>query len=326
METSLRNVVKAFYRHPTTDEAPTVNSMRAKSEQELGLAEGFYRSEDWKAKSREIIQDQFEQCEAQKENESQAQESRKKSKKRPSPVAASRPKKKPKFEMEEDSDVSTPLSEPPESEEDEVRGKKQLKKAAKPRSKQQKNVSEEELSDAPSPADASEEDSKPQNDHDTSSELSSVIDDPEPPKKRSKAKNGNAKSSKPGQPSKPKPAAEGDPSAEEIKRLQGWLVKCGIRKVWGKELKPYETPKAKIAHLKGMLADAGMTGRYSNEKAAQIKEARELAADIEAVQQGNERWGKTEDDDEEHDGRPRRRLIRGAQNYAFLSSDGEETD
>jgi len=81
-----------------------------------------------------------------------------------------------------------------------------------------------------------------------------------------------------------------------------------------------------------MLSDVGMTGRYSNEKAAQIKEARELAADIEAVQEGNERWGKGEGDSGDEDGsgedegRPKRRLVRGAANYDFLSSDGEETD
>lgn len=108
-------------------------------------------------------------------------------------------------------------------------------------------------------------------------------------------------------------------------------MKCGIRKVWGKELKPYESPKAKVKHLKEMLTDAGMTGRYSVEKANQIKEARELAADIEAVQEGAERWGADDDDEDDNgrvkeDGRPVRRLVRGAKNYDFLSSDGEETD
>lgn len=184
-------------------------------------------------------------------------------------------------------------------------------------------------------------------DNDSSSELSSVIDDLPPPAKTKKAsisKNATSKSSKSfTSKSKPKATSDISPEAEEIKRLQGWLVKCGIRKVWGKELKPYDTPKAKIAHLKSMLAEAGMTGRYSNDKAAQIKEARELAADIEAVQEGNERWGlgSDQDDDDDDDGGGRRRsdpkgiepsgvagrrLVRGAKNYDFLSSDGEETD
>ena len=119
-----------------------------------------------------------------------------------------------------------------------------------------------------------------------------------------------------------------NPETEEIKRLQGWLVKCGIRKVWGKELAPFGTPRAKIGHLKEMLADAGMTGRYSAEKANQIKEERELKADLEAVQEGNKHWGKTAS--EEDDGstvKPRRKLARGLQGLDFLNDDdGEETD
>lgn len=164
---------------------------------------------------------------------------------------------------------------------------------------------------------------------DSDSDLSVVLDEePRPKKQKQKQKSkegpvGKAKTKA----SKSITDAGGDPDQAEIKRLQGWLVKCGIRKLWGKELKPYETSKAKIKHLKDMLADAGMTGRYSLEKASQIKEARELAADIEAVQEGAERWGTGgESRGENADGHPARRLFRGAKNYDFLSSDGEETD
>jgi len=91
-----------------------------------------------------------------------------------------------------------------------------------------------------------------------------------------------------------------------------------------------------------MLADVGMTGRYSLEKASQIKEARELAADIEAVHEGNEIWGKdgeersrrskrsdraaTEDDVDDEDSAPKKKLVPGPKRYDFLSSDGEESD
>jgi hypothetical protein len=167
--------------------------------------------------------------------------------------------------------------------------------------------------------------SKPE---ESESEISVVIDEAPKPKRRkrksSEATEGGTKKPKA---SKSKAEAEVDPDDAEIKRLQGWLVKCGIRKMWWKELMPYESSKAKIKHLKDMLSDAGMTGRYSIEKATQIKEARELAADIEAVKEGAERWGKDGDGSEhEGDNKSKRRLVRGAKNYDFLSSDGEETD
>jgi hypothetical protein len=168
-------------------------------------------------------------------------------------------------------------------------------------------------------------DSKPE---ESESEISVVMDEgPKPNRRKRKSSelaDGRTKKSKA---AKHKVDAEVDPDEAEIKRLQGWLVKCGIRKMWWKELKPYESSKAKIKHLKDMLSDAGMTGRYSTEKATQIKEARELAADIEAVKQGAERWGKG-NGESENDGedRSKRRLVRGAKNYDFLSSDGEETD
>ncbi|KAK5094176.1 hypothetical protein LTR70_004252 [Exophiala xenobiotica] len=359
LETSLRDAVRALYDDPDA----SVRRIRAKAEEDLSVEEGFFKNEEWKERSKQIIQDQFDRKEEEQQRAS-------KTKKRPSPsTQGSRPRKKSRVEdvREEEEESSTALSEPPESDEQseeeppkkktkaqqQKAGKpaKSVKKAApkkeKPKPKAKKPASSEsELSDAPSePADDKEEEeaeanpaAKAQDDNDDiSSELSSVIDDPEPVKKKSKAKNGDVKSSSKQRRSststKSKSGAEPDPNSEEIKRLQGWLVKCGIRKVWGKELKPFNTPKAKIAHLKKMLSDVGMTGRYSNEKAAQIKEARELAADIEAVQEGNERWGKGEDgsaDEEDGSGkdggRPRRRLVRGAANYDFLSSDGEETD
>ena len=52
-----------------------------------------------------------------------------------------------------------------------------------------------------------------------------------------------------------------------------------------------------------MLSDAGMDGRYSDEKAAKIKEKREFAKDLEAIKEGEAAWGTVEDTG----GRPRRR-------------------
>ena len=161
------------------------------------------------------------------------------------------------------------------------------------------------------------------------SEMSELIDEEPKPKRRGR-KSGSAKpKTKKTEGSKPKRTSEQptDPDAEEIKKLQGWLVKCGIRKLWGKELAPYDKPKAKIRHLREMLAEAGMTGRYSTEKANQIKEERELRADLEAVQEGNKHWGKPESEEDGSTGRPRRRLARGLEGLDFLNDDdGEETD
>ncbi|KAK5081315.1 hypothetical protein LTR05_008109 [Lithohypha guttulata] len=357
IETSLRDAVRAWYKNPT-DDPPTVNIIRAAARDELELDEDFFKDDKWKSRSKNIVQDQFEQSSAQQDEQKQEQKAEGKEQKqvlkRSSESADIRPRKKSRLssiQQEDEEEESTALSEPPESdeelsEEEDVKPKKKTQKkssissakVSKPKPPKQtqarakKKQASPESSDALSPAEDPEKEVQPRkkatNDDDTSSELSSVIDEPAAPKRKSKAKNGEGKAAaKSTKPSKSKSTAEPDPNAEEIKRLQGWLVKCGVRKVWGKELKPYETPKAKISHLKEMLSDVGMTGRFSNEKAAQIKEARELAADIEAVQEGNERWGKASDDeDDATDDRPKRRVVRGAQNYAFLSSDGEETD
>lgn len=163
------------------------------------------------------------------------------------------------------------------------------------------------------------------------SEMSMVLD--EVPKPRSKRKSSeldkgpSKKKSKTSKaPKAPKAEISADPDAEEIKRLQGWLIKCGIRKMWYKELQPYDTPKAKVRHLKEMLAEAGMTGRYSVEKASQIREERELKADLDAVQAGNKQWGM-ETPQEDGNGKPKRRLAKGLKELDFLNDDdGDETD
>jgi len=125
------------------------------------------------------------------------------------------------------------------------------------------------------------------------SEMSSVIDE-EPVKRGKKAKAPKAKESKPAKPkAAPKAKSADGPDEAEVKRLQGWLVKCGIRKVWSRdpELSKCSTSKEKIRVLKGMLSDVGMDGKYSVEKAAKIKEEREFAKDLEAIKEGERSWG-----------------------------------
>ena len=172
------------------------------------------------------------------------------------------------------------------------------------------------------------------------SELSEVIDEAPPPSKRKKVKNQNTDkvSGKNTMNSKVKQNLLGgklkvddklSPQEAEIKRLQSWLMKCGIRKVWSKELASHVTARAKIQHLRDMLKNAGMEGRFSVEKANRIKEQRELKADLEAVQEGAKMWGQTESGDSAKASKPERgkRLARGLRNLDFLGSDdGEETD
>lgn len=160
------------------------------------------------------------------------------------------------------------------------------------------------------------------------SEMSVVFDEePKPKTKRRKSSPSQSRSKKVSNPKSRKGSEQvKDPDAEEIKRLQGWLIKCGIRKIWHKELSPYDNSKSKIRHLRGLLADAGMTGRYSVDKANAIKEERELKADLEAVQEGAKHWGKV-DSEGEANGKPKRRLARGLKELDFLNDDdGEETD
>ncbi len=120
-----------------------------------------------------------------------------------------------------------------------------------------------------------------------SSSLSSVLDDP-PPKKRVKGGAGADKKKNSGGAAAPQQSSD----EAEVKKLQSQLVKCGVRKIWAFELKRYgDDAKAKIRHLKGILRDIGMDGRFSESRAREIKERRELLADLEAVQEMDRNWG-----------------------------------
>ncbi|OQE37193.1 hypothetical protein PENCOP_c010G04030 [Penicillium coprophilum] len=228
---------------------------------------------------------------------------------------------KPKKDISDPSDLSGN-----ESDDDVTKPKKRSKAPVKKTSARKPPTNEaSDASDIPDDASNVAEPIRDTKD-DSESEMSVVLDEepqPKAPRKRQKSAVGTAAKTK-----KAPKAKDGDisPDQAEIKRLQGWLIKCGIRKLWGKELAPYDTPKAKIKHLKGMLEDAGMTGRPSQEKANQIREERELKADLEQIQQGAKQWGAKSDEENDDDSKPRRRQNRGRQSLAFLESEGEETD
>ena len=336
LERSLR---KEVVRIQETGTAPSIKAARSASEKRLGLTDGFYKGhETWKDKSKDIITDQVENEADVPSSPVAARKGPSKAPKRPPSDAVAGAQRDPKKQKtraaESDEDLSSSLSDAPSVSSRPRKPSKKSKPKAKvskpapaPNKPSKKRKSEEvEISSDSDAPEAQPEGPTSKNGHaeQSESEMSEVLDEaPKPRKKRGKSSETKPSKSKPSK----KAAAEDDPDQAEIKRLQGWLVKCGIRKVWGKELKPFEKPKAKVKHLRDMLSDAGMSGRYSNEKASQIKEARELAADIEAVQEGDERWGTGDKEaagDEED--LPARKLVRGSRHLDFLSSDGEETD
>ncbi|TLD33194.1 hypothetical protein PspLS_00990 [Pyricularia sp. CBS 133598] len=151
------------------------------------------------------------------------------------------------------------------------------------------------LSDVVESPSGDEKEKKEPVEHDSDSSMSIVYDEP-PKRKKGKSKGpAEPKTKKTAKASGNKKTTAADaasPDELEIKKLQGQLGKCGIRKIWAFELKQYgDDTKAKIKHLRGALRDIGMDGRFSEAKAREIKEMRELAADLEAVQEMDKAWG-----------------------------------
>ncbi|CAG8232190.1 unnamed protein product [Penicillium salamii] len=336
LEKALREQVASIFKSGNMAEL-TVKRVRHAVENKLGLtAEYFKTTGDWKKRSEEIIKEEFDTQDAAAQNPEPP------AKKLPSPapqkqaltkrsksasVSQPRKRQKTKTPVSDDENESAP-SVASDGESDEVTTStarsKPVKKAPGKSKKPTKEDSEASdvagnTSDVPEPTTTKD---------DSESEMSVVMDEEPKPKAARKPKKSADGPSKPKKAPKAKPKAKDEdisPDQAEIKRLQGWLIKCGIRKLWGKELAPFDTPKAKIKHLRGMLEDAGMKGRPSQERANQIREERELKADLELITEGEKTWGAKSE--EEDDDKPRRRLNRGRQSLAFLDSDdGEETD
>jgi hypothetical protein len=352
IEQCLRRIVRDALEK---DENITTNSVRSKGETQLGLDAGFFKDNaDWKARSKNIISaavDEPESPEAPKKK----------------PAAKAKPKPAAKAGTKRKSDEAQPKSKrqkkaaPPVSEDDEEGDgdgdddEEQPKASSSKRSKKAASDDEEPELDGEEPFNTGkcdeEEDVQPKEPdvkaestatangntvEDDESDLSSVIDDPPPKKKRQKKSSSPATEGKGKSKEKKaaKPAKELSPDEEEIKRLQGWLLKCGIRKIWAIELKKLDTNKAKIKHLKKMLEDIGMTGRYSMEKARQIKESRELAVELEAAKEFNQKWGQKgsgdedeDDEDEEEekkDAPPRRLKPRGLIDFGDSGDEGSD--
>ncbi|KAL8760385.1 MAG: hypothetical protein Q9199_000008 [Rusavskia elegans] len=334
IENALRDAVER--RFQSNPEHLTVKRIRTDVEHQLGLGDGFFKADvTWNARSKEIIQLQVDAQEAQSQlpssqpanpsltkQQGQAETNGESLSGRKRPSAASGgPKKRHK--------KGDPSRDNPGDE-----GSKPSAKSNghpdRSESSSLPSITDEEKRKPSAGADPVERSSNGAEDQGSESEMSVLLDeDPKPKKRARKVSSEKPKSRKEAKREGPKPVKTQqqtlDPNTEEIKRLQGWLVKCGIRKMWFKELAPYDTPSAKIRHLKDMLTEAGMVGRFSQEKATQIREARELRADLDAVQAGNKQWGKAESD-EGTESRPRRRLARGLQELDFLRDDDSDDE
>ncbi|KAL4980624.1 hypothetical protein BDW66DRAFT_124422 [Aspergillus desertorum] len=324
LERALRETVARIFKTGKMEEL-TVKRVRLAAEQTLQLEEGFFKSTgDWKARSEKIIKDEVEVQDAAAQN-SDADQGEDESAKPPPSKPIKRAKQKASSTSRKRRKASTWSDVNSEVGGDDTENVTTTETKSET-TKAEPSLSAEKVVDG---SDESNENSKSWKQTaeaaDSESEMSVVIDEePQPKRQRQKSTGATQAKGKKKAPTKVKDAGV-DPNQAEIKRLQGWLIKCGIRKMWARELAPYDTPKAKIKHLKDMLKDVGMEGRYSLEKARQIKEERELRKDLEMVQEGAKRWGKDTADDDSDSGR-RRRLNRGRKALAFLESEGEESD
>ncbi|KAF8468987.1 hypothetical protein BDZ91DRAFT_847796 [Kalaharituber pfeilii] len=319
----IQDTVKEQFLESGDAETLTVNSIRSKAEAKLGLEKNFLRTAPfWRKESKEVIRAEFERqndavgdralpkkAEPKKRSRATARKQvderghLKKPSKAKSKATSSSGKEADiigdaELQVEEASDVE----EEPPTRKKRPRTTPEDVRTTTDKQEQLKKGQENNDEDADSKRRSDEEkesDGEESAKEDSESELSEVLDLP-PKRKKQRSRGGSEafdrkkSSSKPAQTGKGKKAKSDEPvdaDAEKIKELQGWLLKCGVRKLWGKELAKFSTSKEKITHLKDMLVNLGMTGRYSNEKAKKIKEERELAEELAAVQAGAKVWG-----------------------------------
>ncbi|PBP26005.1 transcriptional regulator [Diplocarpon rosae] len=128
----------------------------------------------------------------------------------------------------------------------------------------------------------------------------SIVLDPTPKPKRQRAPKGEKRTKAPKAPKEPKastskvaaPIKELSSAEIQIKTLQAQLRKCGMKNIWQFELKKYgDDSNAKIKHLQNILKQIGMVGKFSEQRAKEIREQRELLADVEEVTAIDGKWG-----------------------------------
>ncbi|KAG5951559.1 hypothetical protein E4U53_002813 [Claviceps sorghi] len=293
-------------------DATTVNKVRKHVEEEQGLEAGFFTNDEWKQKSKAIIKEYVDKLLDGWEPE-------------PVPEPVPVPKQDANSDNGTKRHASEDESSPPKrrkqgskKDKDGARPQKRRDNAGKTKKAQPSKTASRHKAQDVQPAEEADHgsdvtkkaSSSPEgSDNDAlssvkvdtsktpageeSEEYSDVIDEgPKPKRKKKEPKHESSKSSKPPVAKKSTTTTTDNPQEGEVKKLQSQLVKCGIRKLWHNELKQYkDDSRAKIRHLKKMLADVGMDGRFSEAKAREIKETREILADVDAAQEMNALWG-----------------------------------
>ena len=152
----------------------------------------------------------------------------------------------------------------------------------------------------------------------SSSGLSSVPDDsdeaPTKPARRDK-KAAQAPKSNPGGASAPDDA---------LKTLQTQLAQCGIRKQWKRELAGFPSDRERARHLRGLLREAGVAGRFSEKLAREIRERRELEGELRDAEAFEKQWGLEAERAARGAGEKRERAARAYAELGFGSDEGEE--
>ncbi|GAB0132100.1 hypothetical protein EsDP_00000544 [Epichloe bromicola] len=278
-------------------DATTVNKVRKRVEEEKGLDEGFFTSEEWKQKSKNLIKEYVEKLlDGWVPGPKDDSESNNGTKRLASEDGSSSPKRqkhrnggaKSKERADDTTETkaqTTKTASRRKSKEAGSNREPDVKKMDSPPEGSEGSEDEDALSSIK--VDASQTPAQQEEE-----EYSDVIDEGSKPKRNKKEpKHASSKSSKLAAKKATTPSTD-DPKEAEIKKLQSQLVKCGVRKLWHNELKQYgDDSRAKIRHLKKMLTDIGMDGRFSEAKAREIKETRELLADVDAAKEMNALWG-----------------------------------
>ncbi|KAG6013952.1 hypothetical protein E4U54_006070 [Claviceps lovelessii] len=303
-----------YHIFTTEPDATTVNKVRKHVEEEQGLEEGFFTSHEWKQKSKAIIKEHVDKLldgwepEPKRKQDTNPENGTK----RHASEDESSPPKRRKQGTKKGKGGAKPRGRPDSTSKTKTTKARSSKTASRRKTTDAQSSAEESDREsgptmkASSPEDSGDnasssikvDDTSKQAAAEESEEYSDVIDEgPKPKRKKKDAKHQSSKTSKPAAAAattKKSTTTSTDSSSQEaeIKKLQSQLVKCGIRKLWHNELKQYkDDSRAKIRHLKKMLADIGMDGRFSEAKARAIKEAREILADVDAAQEMNALWG-----------------------------------